>query len=266
MISLYRENVVTKGMVERFGSVALNAVPDIRDQGTGTGERALNAVPDIRVTGTGEEVGLNAVPDIHNRGTGTGEFLPDIRDRDMDKRLLNALPDIRSRGMGDEGPYTGEGEGESFLAWMGFNSNHHSHVDKNNSNSNSSYNSNDNDDYNDYNDKYNNDNNNNKYNNDNKNKNNNNHNDTNNIHKFQPKISLIQLCKSDKKYIFSILPLLCAMTGIQLSSQCKKQLNDFKDVLNLPQKPWGIPLGSPPSFEFVITDIEVCRCMLYVFR
>jgi hypothetical protein len=71
-------------------------------------------------------------------------------------------------------------------------------------------------------------------------------------------ISLILLCKSDRKFIFSILPILCTMSGIQISSECQKQIRDFKEnLMNFPSKPWGIPQsGLPPNFEFVITDIE----------
>ena len=45
----------------------------------------------------------------------------------------------------------------------------------------------------------------------------------------QPLISLWQLLhQSDGSLLFALLPQLCAMTGIGLSSECKKQLIDFE--------------------------------------
>ena len=50
----------------------------------------------------------------------------------------------------------------------------------------------------------------------------------------QPMISLWQWCTSDPTFMFTLLPQLCSMTGIHLSTECKKQLTDFEELLNGP--------------------------------
>ena len=50
----------------------------------------------------------------------------------------------------------------------------------------------------------------------------------------QPLISLWQWCNSDPTFMFTLLPHLCSMTGIHLSTECKKQLTDFEELLNGP--------------------------------
>lgn len=44
-------------------------------------------------------------------------------------------------------------------------------------------------------------------------------------------MNLWQMCQSDRSFLFALLPQLCTMTGILLSSECKKQLRDFEDAL-----------------------------------
>lgn len=48
----------------------------------------------------------------------------------------------------------------------------------------------------------------------------------------QPLINLWQLIhQSDRSLLFALLPQLCAMTGIGISSECKKQLLDFEEQI-----------------------------------
>ena len=60
----------------------------------------------------------------------------------------------------------------------------------------------------------------------------------------EPKISLWEWCSTDHTFLFSLLPQLCSMTGISLSIECQRQLADFENQINGPQKDQAGPMNS----------------------
>lgn len=59
----------------------------------------------------------------------------------------------------------------------------------------------------------------------------------------QPLIFLWEWCTSDHTFLFTLLPQLCSMTGIHLSTECQRQLADFEEQLNGPLKDRTSPMG-----------------------
>ena len=60
----------------------------------------------------------------------------------------------------------------------------------------------------------------------------------------EPIISLWDWCSGDHTFLFSLLPQLCSMTGINLSMECQRQLADFEDQFNRPQRDQTGPMNS----------------------
>ena len=60
----------------------------------------------------------------------------------------------------------------------------------------------------------------------------------------EPIISLWDWCSGDHTFLFSLLPQLCSMTGINLSMECQRQLADFEDQFHRPQRDQTGPMNS----------------------
>ncbi len=66
-------------------------------------------------------------------------------------------------------------------------------------------------------------------------------------------ISLYTLIRSDPGFTYSLIPRLCAMTGVRLSNECEKQFDAFCRALS---NSGNTPTTRSKQFEFVAADIE----------